>query len=207
MKRRFQGEFTHKGKQTIQSVYVINTLKRNLLGLPTIQVLNLAVRVDIIIQPSGCAVADKFPSIFQGLGNFGDSYTIKLKPGATPYAIYTPKHVAMPLRDRMESLNVTLKVEEPTPWCAGMVVVPKKNGTIRIFVYLKPLNESVQREMHPFPAVDDTLAQLTGAKVFSTVDANSGFWQVPLAPFSRLLTTFLTPYGQYCFSKLPFGTS
>jgi len=84
--------------------------------------LNLVVRVDAIIQPSGCAVADKFLSIFQGLGNFGESYTIKLKPGATPYGIYTPKNVAMLLHskvkqelDHMESLNVISKVEEYTP--------------------------------------------------------------------------------------------
>jgi len=116
---------------------VISALKRNLLGLPTIQALNLAVRVDAMTQSSGFAVSDKFPVIFQGLGNFGESYTIKLKPGATPYGIYTPRHVAMPLcfkvkheLDRMESLNVISKVEEPTPWCAGMVVVPKKMGPL-----------------------------------------------------------------------------
>ena len=97
------------------------------------------------------------------------------------------------------------KIDEPTPWCAGMVVVPKKTGNIRICVDLKPLNESVQREVHPLPTVDDTLAQLTGAKMFSSLDANSGFWQVPLEQSSRLLTTFLTPYGSYCFNKMPFG--
>ena len=86
-----------------------------------------------------------------------------------------------------------------------MVVVPKKTGTIRICVDLKPLNENVQREVHPLPTVDDTLAQLTGAKMFSSLDANSGFWQVPLEQSSRLLTTFLTPYGRYCFNKMPFG--
>ena len=105
----------------------------------------------------------------------------------------------------MESLNVISKVEVPTPWCAGMVVVPKKTCTIRICLDLKPLNENVQRKVHPLPLVDDTQAQLAGAKVFSTLDANSGFWQVPLAPSSRLLTTFLTPCGRYCFNKLPFG--
>ena len=88
-----------------------------------------------------------------------------------------------------------------------MVVVPKKSGSIRICVDLKPLNESVLREVHPLPKVDDTLAQLAGAKVFSKLDANSGFWQIPLAKESRLLTTFITPYGRYCFNKLPFGIS
>ncbi len=55
--------------------------------------------------------------------------------------------------------------------------------------------------------MDDTLAQLTEAKVFSKLDANSGFWQIPLAKTSRHLTTFITPFGRYHFNKLPFGIS
>jgi len=77
-----------------------------------------------------------------------------------------------------------------------MVVVSKKGGKVRICIELKPLNESVLREVHPLPKVDETLAQLTGAKVFSKLDANSGFWQIPLAKSSHLLTTFITPNGQ-----------
>ena len=107
----------------------------------------------------------------------------------------------------MEKSGVISKVTEPTPWCAGMVVVPKKSGNVRICVDLKPLNQSVRREVHPLPKVDETLAQLTGAKVFSKLDANSGFWQIPLSESSRLLTTFITPMGRYCFNKLPFGIS
>ena len=86
-----------------------------------------------------------------------------------------------------------------------MVVVPKKTGAVRICIDLKPLNTSVRREIHPLPKVDNTLAQLTGAHIFSKLDANSGFWQIPLSPASRLLTTFITPVGRYCFNKLPFG--
>ena len=86
-------------------------------------------------------------------------------------------------------------------------MAPKKNGDIRICVDLKALNESVLREVYPIPKVDETLAQLTGATVFSKLDANSGFWQIPLADSSRLLTTFITPFGWYCFNKLPFGIS
>jgi hypothetical protein len=72
-------------------------------------------------------------------------------------------------------------------------------------VDLKPLNTSVLQEVHPLPSVDDTLAQLVDAKVFTKLDANSGFWQVPLANNSRLLTTFKAPFGKYCFNKLPIG--
>ena len=85
------------------------------------------------MQHTNYAVADKFPSIFQGLGNFGESYTIKLKPGAKPHAIYTSRHVAMPLRskfqelDHMESMNVISKVVEPTPWCVDIGGCAKKD--------------------------------------------------------------------------------
>ena len=94
--------------------------------------------------------------VVESLGNLGEEYHIQLKPETKPFAIYTPRHVPLPLRDkvqkelnRMESLGVISRVDQPTPWCAGMVVVPKKNGTVRICVDLKPLNSSVQREVHP----------------------------------------------------------
>ena len=102
----------------------------------------------------------------------------------------------------MEKLGVISHVEEPTLWCAGMVVVPKPSGSICICVELKPLKESIMQEVHPLPKVDITLAQLTGAKLFTKLDTNSRFWQVPLANTSRLLTMFLTPYGCFCFNKL-----
>ena len=55
--------------------------------------------------------------------------------------------------------------------------------------------------------VDEILAQIQGARIFSKLDANSGFWQIPLAEQSQLLTTFITPFGRYRFKKLPFGIS
>ena len=107
----------------------------------------------------------------------------------------------------MENLGVISRVDKPTPWCAGMVVVPKSNGSVRICVDLKALNQSVLREIHPIPRVDEILAQLAGATYFTKLDANSGFWQIPLSSESKLLTTFLTPCGRYCFNQLPFGIS
>eukprot|EP00731_Ephydatia_muelleri_P016289 Em0009g713a len=100
--------------------------------------------------------------------------------------------------DRIEAEGGISQVDIPTPWCAGMVVAPKKNGSIRICV-------DFNREVHPLPTVDENLAQLSGAKMFSKLDANSGFWQIPLSENSKLLTTFVTPYGRCYFHKFPFG--
>ena len=104
----------------------------------------------------------------------------------------------------MQSMGVITKINEPTEWCAGIVAVPKPNGKIRICVDLTKLNESVCRERHILPSVNHTLAQLSGATVFSKLDANSGFWQINLAEESRRLTTFITPVGRYYFNCLPF---
>ena len=140
------------------------------------------------------------------------AYQIKIKNDAKPFALSTPRRVAIPLLKavekelkRMEELGVIKKVEEPTEWCAGMVVVPKANGKVRICVDLTNLNKSVKWERHPLPAVYQALAQLSGAQVFSTLDANSGFWQIPLDSQSAKLTTFITPFGRFCFHRLPFG--
>ena len=192
---------------------VINGLKNNLLGLPAITALNILCRVDALMCDAH-SVHAKFPTLFKGLGTLGDEYIIKLKEDAISYSLCTPRNVAILLREkikqeltRMKNNGVISRVTEPTSWCAGMVVVPKRDGSVRICVDFKMLNESVLREVHPIPKVDNTLAQLSGAIVFSKLDANSGFWQIPLVETSRPLTTFITPYGRYLLNKLPFGIS
>ena len=150
-------------------------------------------------------IHSKFPSLFAGLGTFEGDFKIHLRPDAQPFALHTPSKVPLPLHKkvkdelkRMESLGVISKVDVPTPWCTRMVVVPKQDGTVRICV---PLNAHVLRETHPLPKVNDVLAQLAGAKIYSKLDTNSGFWQIPLAESSRLLTTFITPFGRFVSTR------
>jgi len=88
-----------------------------------------------------------------------------------------------------------------------LTIAPKPNGAIRMCVDLTALNKGVRREVYPFPRVDEMLASLGKGKVFSKLDANSGFWQVVLDEKSRLLTTFITPWGRFCFRRMPFGIS
>ena len=204
---------SYSGKTCIHDIFVVDKLKNNLLGLPAIKDLNLLVMVNQMSSKYD-EIINKFPSVFTGLGSIKGEFEIQLNPDAKPFALYTPRKVLYPLRskvwdelERMEAIGVISKVQVPTPWCAGMVVVPKKDGKVRICVDLKPLNASVKRETHPLPKVDDTLAQLSGAKIFSKLDANCGFWQIPLAEKSRHLTTFITPFGRFCFNKMPFGIS
>ena len=177
-----------------QTVYVVNGLRNNLQGFPAIQAFHLLTQINVI-EDYGKNVYDRFPKLFQGLGTLDEPYHIKLKANATPFALVTARNVLLPLLNKvkehlvnMEATGVISRVEVPTEWCAGMVVVPKKNGDLRICVNLKPLNEAVLRATHPLPKVDTILALLLRAQVFSKLDANSGFWQIPLSEESRLLT-------------------
>ena len=56
-------------------------------------------------------------------------------------------------------------------------------------------------------SVDESLAELADSKIFSKLDCKSGFWQIPLIAESQKLTTFVTPFGRYCFLRLPFSIS
>ena len=89
-----------------------------------------------------------------------------------------------------------------------MVAVPKANSDkVRICVDLTKLNESVMRENYPLPTVDECLSKLAGGRYFSKIDANCGFWQINLKKETRLLTTFITHWGRFCFNRLPMGIS
>ena len=144
---------------------MIKELKHNLLGLPAIKELQLLKQIDHI-SLNHSSIINKYPKLFSGLETFKKDFEITIRPEAKPFAICTPRKVPLPLCQKvqnqlacMESLGIISKVDIPTPWCAGMVVVPKKDKTVRICVNLKPLNQSLLCETHPFPKVDDTLAQ------------------------------------------------
>ena len=183
----------------------------NLLRLPATKGLHpLSVLYNLECYPT-TVIKQEFPSSFTGLVTLQDDYEIQVKQDAQPFSLGTARNIPLPLRDKvkqeldaMEAQGVISKVQQPNPWCTGLVVVKKKNGGVRIYIDLKPLNQYILREHHPLPKVDDILGQLTGATVFSKLDANSGFWQVPLAEKSWLFITFITPFRRCCYNKLPF---
>ena len=70
---------------------------------------------------------------------------------------------------------------------------------------LRQLNKAVSRERFVIPTYEEVLGRIYGAHVFSVLDAKHGFWQVPLTEESQKLTTFITPFGRFCFRRLPFG--
>ena len=139
-----------KNKTTTQNIYVVEGMHNALLVNPAIDELHLISIVESI--KDSIDYCGEHPDLFHGLGKMEGPYKIALKDDAQPFAINVPRRVALPLMDktkkelrRMEDAGVIVKVEQPTDWCAPMVVVPKKDDD-RICVDLTKLNESVRRE-------------------------------------------------------------
>ena len=144
------------------------------------------------------------------MGDIGEA-KIQLKDDAQP-VIDAPRRVPLALRDRlrkelerMEEQDVIEKVTEPTDWVNSLVVVEKPNGKLRICLDPRNLNKAVKRPHYTMPTLDDAVSKMAGARYFSKLDAQSGYWQIKLEEKSSYYTTFNSPFGRYRFKRLPFG--
>ena len=82
----------------------------------------------------------------------------------------------------------------------------KKDSTLRFCIDFRKLNEVTVKDAHPLPRIDDTLEALKGAKIFSTLDLKSGYWQVSIKEDHKSKTAFRTSSGQlHELNRLPFG--
>ena len=204
----FNAVIQYGSNKVKEPIYVIENAS-NLLSCRSSTALGL-----VVFTCSVSTYREQYPTLFNGLGKLEKTYKIQLREDAVPYEVMTPRHVSHGLHDkvgtelkRLQNLGVITPVNEPTDWCAPVVVVPKPNGDVRLCVDLTKLNKAVKRPRHVMPSVDYVLGQIGQAKVFSKLDANSGYHQVELDEDSRLLTTFITSHGRFAYNRLPFGIS
>ena len=86
-----------------------------------------------------------------------------------------------------------------------MLFRSKPGGSLRICLDPAELNKCLKREHYVLPTASEIFSKLSDSRVFTTLDATSGFMQLELDEESSLLTTFTTPFGRYKFSRLPYG--
>ena len=202
---------SYNGKTLNTDVYVIKGLSRALLGRPVLEPLGVLKRIQAI-KNENSQWMDRYPQLFSGLGTMPGDYKISVVEGAEPFSVSVPRRVALPLLpkvktqlEKMVSEGIIKPVTEPTDWCAPMVVVPKKDGSVRITTDFSMLNRYVRREKYEMPSIEDTLASFGNSKWYSKLDAMSGFFQINLDKESSHFTSFITPYGRYRYLKLPMG--
>lgn len=94
----------------------------------------------------------------------------------------------------LKGKGIIKKETEPTDWISGIVVVANPNK-IRICLDPKDLHKALKRPKYQMPTLDELLPKLNNAKVFSTLDAKDGFYQIALNEASSKLTTFWTSFG------------
>lgn len=117
-----------------------------------------------------------------------------------------PARLIPALKDEVKMM-VDLGVIEPSSseWCSPVVLVPKKDGTLRFCVDFSKLNSVSAFDPYPMPRVDELIERLGKAKYLTTLDLCKGYWQVPLTETAKELTAFLVPSGLYHFNVMPFG--
>ena len=159
------------------------------------------------------SVLQQYSDVFAGLGELPGEYTIQVRPNSVP-VVNPPCRLPVSLRktvktelDAMVENQIIAPVTEPTQWVSSMVVTQKKDGRVCICLDPQYLNKAVMRSHYPLPTIEEVTTRLSQAKVFSVLDAKSGFWQVKLAESSSYLTTFNTSFGRYRWKRMPFGIS
>ena len=90
-------------------------------------------------------------------------------------------------------------------WASPIVLVPKKDRSLRFCVDYRRLNAKTIPDAYPLPRIDDCLDSLGDAEIFPTLDFNAGYWQVPVAPEDRDKTTFMSYLGTLRYTRMPFG--
>ena len=93
-----------------------------------------------------------------------------------------------------------------SPWCNAIVLVRKKDGTLRFCIDFRKLNARTKNDSFPLPRMQETMESMVGALFFSSMDLKSGFWQVRMSEKSRQYTAFTVgSLGVYEFLRMPYG--
>ena len=157
------------------------------------------------------AILKEYKDVFEGLGHIGICSSFVVNPDYTPVQ-HAPRGVAVTLQKEvkektaeMEKKGIIQKVTanrlDKQHGCSGKT---RKNQ-----ICLDPhnLNKAIQGPKYRMPSLEEVLPQLNKAKVFATLDAKDGLYQIGLDEASRKKTTFWSPFGRYRYLRMPFGIS
>lgn len=127
-------------------------------------------------------------------------WPVHKKPYPLPYAIRDS------VKQEIDNMINTGIVEASTsPWAAPLVIVPKKDNSLRLCVDYRGLNEHTIFDPQPMPKIDEILNKLGRANFMSKIDLTKGYWQIPLTMEAKEKSAFVCPFGHYQFTVMPFG--
>ena len=132
--------------------------------------------------------------------NTGDTKPIKQYPRRLP--IHQRKEADEQIS---QMLNRGVIEKSNSPWSSPIVLVKKKDGSMRFCIDFRKVNDATIKDAYPLPRIDDSLDSLSGAQWFSTLDLCSGYWQVEVDPNDRPKTAFSHGSGLFHFNVMPYG--
>lgn len=141
-------------------------------------------------------------------------HEIVIKEGTAPIMLrnhrLNPHHKQIINETVKKLLQQGIVRPSSSPWSAPLIVVPKKPGpdgkpNWRVVVDYRKLNANTRQDAYPLPRIEDILDQLGDAEFYTTMDLESGYYQVPMAEKDMDKTAFNAPFGHYEFLKMPFG--
>ena len=218
---KFNAAIETKKRFTVATLYVVKGSNNsgNLMSLSTAKDLGLiSLHINQVKTKDGSIdnILQKHSKVFDGLGKLKDtkislSIDVNKAPKVQPQR-RIPYHVRQKVKTALKELEEQDIIEkvpdnEGTPWVSPIVVVPKKDGGVRICVDMRLANEAIQRTRHPIPTVDDVRFELNGAKFFTKLDLSQAYHQLELDEASRSITTFSTHLGLYRYKRLNYGTN
>ena len=208
--------YDRTGRRFVLMFHVTEIVDMPILGEHACELLNLVKKIDDIrgSHPFTLDVVIRnYGDVFAGTGLYAQKDCITLKHDSKP-VIQQPRHIAYALRSKLKSVlerlardGIVADVDSPTEWVSNLVVIEKKDKSLRLCLDPKPLNAAILRERYLIPTPADVQSQLSGKRLFSVIDKKDGYWHVALTEESSYLTTFHTPWGRKRFLRMPFGLS
>ena len=193
----------YKNKFVDVQYYMVHVDQKPLLSRQASAQLGLIERIHEVTNE-----LDKYPELRKSTGTLLWTYSITNDPTVTPVEHgpgRQPKALSAKIRTKLKEMEADghiTKVTEPTDWVRSMVT---RIGKLRICSDPKDLSKATRRKHYPIPTVEEVVASMPGAKMFSKIDVKSEFLQIKLDYASSLLTTFNTPIGKYRWVRLTFG--
>jgi len=118
---------------------------------------------------------------------------------------YPPAHVEAISQDVDNMMAQGVIEPASSPWASNIVLIRKKDGSLRCCVDYRQLNSVTRKDAYPLPRIDACLDAMASAQWFSTFDLRSSYHQVKVAPCDMDKTAFICPRGMYRFRTMPFG--
>jgi hypothetical protein len=176
----------------------------------------LTVTSESDVSPSDITIVSEYldvfpPDITSLLREREIEFSIDLIPEAEPVYVAPYRMSPLELKELKSQLEEHIQKHfirpSVSPWGAPVLLVKKKDGSMRLCVVYRQLNKVTIKNKYPIPRIDDILDQLKGASVFSKIDLRSGYHQICIKSSDVSKTAFRTRYRHYEFLVMPFGVT